>query len=34
MNAYLAIEEEQSAREAERAYQVWRADSSSATGEK
>jgi hypothetical protein len=34
MNAYLAIEEEQSAREAERAYRVWRADSSFITGEK
>ncbi len=34
MNAYLAIEEEKMAREAERAYQVWRADSSFVTGEK
>lgn len=34
MNAYLAIEEEKMAREAERAYRAWRADSSFVTGEK
>ncbi len=34
MSAYLSIAEEQSAREAERAYRVWRADSSFVTGEK
>ncbi len=34
LNAYLAIEEEQSAREAERAYRVWRADLSFIADEK